>query len=260
MLDDARFTWRFTVDLTPPTIDVPPVVEPVAIDAPAEVKGRVEAGSRVRADGDEVEVDDDGSFTLSYTQAPAGPIALEAVDEAGNVTPASVVVPVTYPSLRGVHVERAAWGNEQLRNGILRLVDEGRIDTVELDLKDDQGIVGYDTTVERARQIGAVTEFYDLDGAVRVLQDPRGSLRDRQGGGVPRSDAGAGRLGGGRDQPGDPVAGGRSLWLSRAVHQLRRSGGAPLQPRHRARRGGPRRRRHPVGRHPAPRRRSGRAW
>ena len=53
----------------------------------------------------------------------------------------------------------------------LRLVDEGRIDTVELDLKDDQGIVGFDTTVERARQIGAVTEFYDLDGAVRVLQD-----------------------------------------------------------------------------------------
>ena len=65
----------------------------------------------------------------------------------------------------------AGVGNEQLRNGILRLVDEGRIDTVELDLKDDQGIVGYDTTVERARQIGAVTEFYDLDGAVRVLQD-----------------------------------------------------------------------------------------
>jgi hypothetical protein len=171
VLDDARFTWRFTVDLTPPTIDVPPVVEPVAIDAPAEVKGRVEAGSRVRADGDEVEVDDDGSFTLSYTRAPAGPITLEAVDEAGNVTPASVVVPVTYPSLRGVHVSAPAWGNEQLRNGILRLVDEGRIDTVELDLKDDQGIVGFDTTVERARQIGAVTEFYDLDDAVRVLRD-----------------------------------------------------------------------------------------
>jgi hypothetical protein len=82
-----------------------------------------------------------------------------------------VVVPVTYPSLRGVHVSGPAWGNEELRNGILRLVDEGRIDTVELDLKDDQGIVGYDTTVERAHQIGAVTAFYDLDDAVRALKD-----------------------------------------------------------------------------------------
>jgi hypothetical protein len=171
VLNDAHFTWRFTVDLTRPTIDVPPVVEAVAIDAPAEVKGRVEAGSKVRADGEEVEVDDEGNFTLSYARAPAGPVVLEAVDDAGNVTPASVVVPVTYPSLRGVHVSAPAWGNEQLRSGILRLVDEGRIDTVELDLKDDQGIVGYDTTVERARQIGAVTEFYDLDDAVRALRD-----------------------------------------------------------------------------------------
>jgi hypothetical protein len=171
VLDDAHITWRFTVDLTPPTVEVPPVVEAVAIDAPAEVKGRVEVGSTVRADGEEVEVDDDGNFTLSYTRAPAGPIALEAADEAGNVTPASVVVPVTYPSLRGVHVSAPAWGNEELRNGILRLVDEGRIDTVELDLKDDQGIVGYNTTVERAHQIGAVTEFYDLDDAVRALRD-----------------------------------------------------------------------------------------
>lgn len=171
VLEDARLTWRFTVDLTPPTLDLPRLSEAVAIDAPAEVTGRAEAGATVRADGDDVDVDEDGSFTLSYARAPAGPIALEAVDEAGNVTAASVTIPVTYPSLRGVHVSGPAWGNEQLRNGILRLVDEGRIDSVQLDLKDDQGVVGYDTTVERARQIGAVTEYYDLDDAVRTLQE-----------------------------------------------------------------------------------------
>jgi hypothetical protein len=171
VLDDAHLTWRFTVDLTPPALEVARVVEAVAIDAPAEVQGRAEAGSIVRADGDEIDVDEDGRFTLSYPRAPAGPIALEAVDDAGNVTPTSVTVPVTYPGLRGVHVSAAAWGNEQLRNGILRLVDEGRIDSVQLDLKDDQGVVGYDTAVERARQIGAVTEYYDLDDAVRALRD-----------------------------------------------------------------------------------------
>jgi hypothetical protein len=171
VLDDAHLTWQFTVDLTPPTLEVDRVGEPVAIDAPAEVDGRAELGSTVRADGDEVDVDDDGRFTLSYPRAPAGPIALEVVDQAGNRTGSSVTVPVIYPSLRGVHVSAPAWGNEQLRNGILRLVDEGRIDTVQLDLKDDQGVVGYDTTVERARQIGAVTPYYDLDDAVRTLGD-----------------------------------------------------------------------------------------
>ncbi|HZA78327.1 MAG TPA: putative glycoside hydrolase [Acidimicrobiales bacterium] len=171
VLDDARRTWRFTVDLTPPALEVPGLAEAVAIDEPAEVVGKAEPRSTVRADGDEVDVDADGGFALSYVRAPAGPIALEAVDEAGNRTAASVTIPVRYPSLRGVHVSAAAWGNEQLRNGILRLVDEGRIDTVQLDLKDDQGVVGYDTNVERAHQIGAVTVHYDLDDAVRALQE-----------------------------------------------------------------------------------------
>jgi hypothetical protein len=171
VLDDAHRTWRFTVDLTPPTLEAPRLAEAVAIDGPAEVQGKAEAGSTVRADGDEIDVEADGSFTLSYSRAPAGPIALEAADEAGNRTAASVTIPVTYPGLRGVHVSAAAWGNEELRNGILRLVDEGRVDTVQLDLKDDQGVVGYDTTVERAHQIGAVTAHYDLDDAVRTLQD-----------------------------------------------------------------------------------------
>ena len=70
VLDDAHLTWRFTVDLTPPTLEVPHVVDAVAIEASAEVQGRAEEGSTVRADGDEVDVDEDGRFTLSYTRAP----------------------------------------------------------------------------------------------------------------------------------------------------------------------------------------------
>jgi hypothetical protein len=171
VLDDAKFTWRFTVDLTPPALDLPRVVDPVAIDAPARVEGRVEPGATVRADGEAVGVADDGSFTLSYVRAPAGPVSLEVRDVAGNVAAGSVTIPVGYPGLRGVHVTAAAWSNEQLRRGILALVDEGRIDTVQLDLKDDQGVVGFDTTVERAHQIGAVTEYVDLDDAVATLHE-----------------------------------------------------------------------------------------
>ena len=171
LLDDAQFHWDFTVDGTAPSLEVPSATEPVAMDSEAEVKGVVEPGAKLTADDDPVRVDDDGSFTLHYDRPPAGPINLEAVDEAGNVTTAQAVVPVTYPGLRGVHVTAAAWGNQQLRDGILAMIDEHRIDTVELDLKDDSGIVGFDTNVARAADIGAVVRNYDLDTAILTLKN-----------------------------------------------------------------------------------------
>jgi hypothetical protein len=171
LLDDAQFHWDFTVDGTAPSLEVPSAVEPVAMDDEADVSGVVEAGATLTADDDPVRLGDDGSFTLHYDRPPAGPINLEAVDEAGNVTTASVVVPVTYPGLRGVHVTAAAWGNQQLRDGILAMIDEQRIDTVQLDLKDDSGVVGFDTNVARAAEIGAMVRNYDLDTAITTLKN-----------------------------------------------------------------------------------------
>jgi hypothetical protein len=168
---DSIHRWEFTVDGTAPALEVPEAVEPVAIDAPAEVTGTVEPGATLTVDGEEVEPDDEGRFTLAYDRPPAGPISVEAVDRAGNRTSAAVVVPVTYPDLRAVHVTAAAWTNDELRSGVLRLVDEGRVDTVQLDLKDDTGTVGYDSQVPRALEIGAVTPHYDLEAAVATLED-----------------------------------------------------------------------------------------
>jgi hypothetical protein len=168
---DSIHRWDFTVDGTPPALDVPTAVDPVAIDEAAEVAGTVEEGVELTADGDEVDVDDDGAFSLHFDRPPPGAITLEASDRAGNTTTTEVVVPITYPGLRGVHVSAAAWSNGPLRDGILRMVDEGRIDTVQIDLKDDTGTVGYDSQVPRALEIGAVTPHYDLDEAVAVLED-----------------------------------------------------------------------------------------
>lgn len=167
---DSVHRWDFVVDGTPPALDVPSAVDPVDIDSPAEVSGTVEEGATLTVDGDEVDVDD-GRFTLSFDRPPAGALTLEAVDRAGNTTTASVVVPVTYPGLRGVHVTAAAWSSQQVRAGILQLADEGRIDAVQLDLKDDAGVVGYDSQVPRALEIGAVTPHYDLEEAVTTLED-----------------------------------------------------------------------------------------
>lgn len=169
VLDDARLRWDFTVDGKAPVLFVPPTTKPVAIDAAADVTGYVEPGAKLTAGGDRVKVAKNGNFTLHYDRSPTGPIILQAVDRAGNASLASVVVPVRYPALRGVHVTAAAWSNDQLRAGILAMIDQHRIDTVQLDLKDESGIVGYDTNVARAGQIGAVTRQYGLEAAITTL-------------------------------------------------------------------------------------------
>lgn len=171
LLSDAVFRWDFVLDTTPPTIEAPPVVDAVAIDGEAAVEGRVEPGATLKVGGRSAEVGDDGSFEVGFDRPPAGAVVFEASDAAGNRAAASVVVPVSYPGTRAVHATAASWSNPGLRDRILQLVDEGRIDAVVLDLKDEEGVVGFDTSVDRARRIGAVTTYYDLDNAVAMLEE-----------------------------------------------------------------------------------------
>ncbi len=42
VLPDSTFSWSYTVDATAPQIELPPVMEAVAMDAQVEVTGRVE--------------------------------------------------------------------------------------------------------------------------------------------------------------------------------------------------------------------------
>jgi hypothetical protein len=179
LLAPAEFTWDFTVDRTVPTIETPPVTDPVAIDSGAAIAGTVERGAELSVAGGDVDVDDEGGFRVAFDRAPAGPVTLEAVDRAGNSATVSVVVPVEYPSMRSVAISAAGWSDERLRSAIVRLLDERRIDTVVLDLKDESGVVGFDTEVARARQIGAVTPYVALDDAVATVHDHGGRLVGR---------------------------------------------------------------------------------
>jgi hypothetical protein len=97
-------------------------------------------------------------------------VDLVAADPAGNTTTSALRVPIAYPATRGVHVTGAAWSYGPLREGIFELIEEGRINVVELDLKDESGVVNYDTSVGLAHEIGAVHPYFDLRTAVADLQ------------------------------------------------------------------------------------------
>ncbi|HWB73065.1 MAG TPA: putative glycoside hydrolase [Egibacteraceae bacterium] len=169
-LPDARARWTFEVDTAPPRLRLAAVPDEIPIDQPVEIAGAVDGEAVVTVGGQPVQLRD-GGFSVSYPMPPPGPVQVVATDPAGNQTTADVPITVAIPEVRGVHVTAAAWATPSLRDPILRMIEEGRITAVELDIKDESGVVGYDSQVPLAREIGAVKALYDLGETVRTLHD-----------------------------------------------------------------------------------------
>ena len=140
----------------------------MAIDQPVVIQGTVKDAVDIQAPGANMTKDGD-TVTLSFATPPPGPVEISATDAAGNKVVATVVVPVEYPQTNGVHVGADEWADPALKAGILQMIAEGRINAVELDLKNEQGTVGYGSHVQLANDIGAVKAKYDLPAAVAEL-------------------------------------------------------------------------------------------
>ncbi len=167
-LGTSTRSLSFSVDRQPPTVEVTAPTA-VSIDAPVTVTGRTEAGASVAVGGVSVPAGADGSFSLMLPRPPAGRVEVVTTDAAGNRTVTPLSVPVVYPRSVGIHVTGAAWSYEPLRDGVLELVDQGRVNAVELDLKDEAGIVNYDTRVQLAHAAGAVEPYFDLRSTIDEL-------------------------------------------------------------------------------------------
>lgn len=150
----------FRVDTAAPRLDVTAPANVDRIDKPVTLSGRVEPGARLLADGKAVKLDK-GAFSLRYP-APPPAVHLVATDVAGNATVRDIRVPVRYPHVRAAHLTALAWNSAALREPVLDLARQKKLDAVELDIKDEAGVVGYDSHVPLAREIGAATKIYDL--------------------------------------------------------------------------------------------------
>lgn len=148
------------VDTTPPALTVAPQTRAVKIKDAVDVTGTVEQGATVTAEG--VAVSQKGTvYTLHF---PAPPVAAQVVatDAAGNRTVRVVTVPTVYPNnIRAVHMTGRAWAYSKLRNPVMALIAQHRINAVELDIKDEDGVINYPTKLPLARGLGAAASFYD---------------------------------------------------------------------------------------------------
>jgi peptidoglycan/xylan/chitin deacetylase (PgdA/CDA1 family) len=168
----ADVSMSFVVDVAPPEIELAGDVLQAVPRRPFSLGGRLLGGTGLQIDGRPVPIAD-GVFSVDLAQPPAEPITLIAHDAAGNeaIRVVTVVLVPREPAnpMRAVHVTAAAWANAELRAGVLALIDDGRINAVELDLKDESGVIGWDAPVPLAIEIGAVRPLFDLAEAVQDL-------------------------------------------------------------------------------------------
>lgn len=168
----ARARLDFMVDLTPPLLDVPGPLHTSAWQ-PLPVPGRTDPGSKVTVAGRVASVDEHGRFVVTLPAPQPRVVEVVATDPAGNSTKSQQPITVTPrrppAPIRAVHVTADAWANAALRRGVLALIAAHRINTVELDLKDEGGIAGWNPPVGLARTIGAAQPIYNLPLAVRRL-------------------------------------------------------------------------------------------
>ncbi len=175
-LADRRASWPVVIDDTAPGIGKPSNLTAVQLGDPVVLRGPIEAGARLEVDAGALAPEfvawDDAGYEVRFARPPVEPVRLAAVDLAGNRTEVTVDVAVAYPSdTRAVHITAVGWGNDSIRNHVLGLVDAGVVNAVQLDLKDEAGVVGYDSKVPLALEAGAVEPAYRIADAVAVLRD-----------------------------------------------------------------------------------------
>lgn len=168
----------FTLDTTPPALAILSPTDPVAVGDPVVVRAQVDdLTASVTVDGAAVAFDEAGNFERSYSEVPDAAVVVVATDELGNaveqVVPIELALPGApgAPPMMGVHATGWTWATPILKDPIMEMVDDGLINTIELDVKDEAGDIWYDTEVDLAHEIGAVTVLFDLAEVVEQLHE-----------------------------------------------------------------------------------------
>ena len=161
---DRTRTLTFTIDAVPPEVTADPVA---AVDRgnSVVVEGTVEEDATLRVGSTDVKVKD-GRYKVELPAPAPAEVVVVATDRAGNESSARVPVPTIQPPTRALHMSALAWVTPSLRDPVMEMLDEGRINAIQLDIKDEGGEVGPRTRVGLAGEIGAAKERFVLKDAV----------------------------------------------------------------------------------------------
>lgn len=154
-------------------LSVPPQLVPSVPGFVNTLRGLADGAVKLTANGEPVELDSGGGFAVHIPQAWTE-VRLVAIDRRGRRSKQVVAItddpaPVRYPPTFAVHVTIEEWVNPATHDRIVAMARAGQINAVQLDIKDDDGEVGYDTGVRMAHRAGAVSAYYDAREALDEL-------------------------------------------------------------------------------------------
>jgi hypothetical protein len=156
-----------------PKVMVPAAITPSVPGFVSTLRGLTDGAATLTANGAPVEIEPGGSFTMYI---PQGTTEIRLVATAADGSTGESVVAVTdavpapaYPATEALHVRAEDWANPALRQLVLGLASQGRINAVQLDIKDEAGVVGYASQVPLATTVGAAVGHYDARQALDEL-------------------------------------------------------------------------------------------
>ncbi|MFJ6214904.1 putative glycoside hydrolase [Streptomyces sp. NPDC092296] len=162
-----RASRTFTVDTSPPVLRLGPA-QAASLHAPVTVRGRASGARQIEVNGRKTDIGADGTFEVTV-QNPPPVIKVTATDRAGNVATGTVQAVVKHPLMRAAHLTAIGWTSDSLREGVLDLIRQKKLNAVELDIKDEDGEIGYASKVPLARRIGAAKGYYDARQAIEAI-------------------------------------------------------------------------------------------
>ncbi|MGI9052331.1 MAG: putative glycoside hydrolase [Ilumatobacteraceae bacterium] len=156
-----------------PDVRVPVAISPTVPGYVSALRGFTDGAVSLTANGQPVELDAGGGFGV-YLLPEWTEVRLVAVDASGNQSETVVAIGTdavasTYPYTSAVHIAAPKWNDPAVHQQVLDLIAAGRINAVQLDIKDEGGSVGYASAVPLATTTGAAKGFYDARAAIDEL-------------------------------------------------------------------------------------------
>lgn len=165
--------WAFKVDTGVPKLVLTKKTVKAVKDAPGKVQvdvtGKTEPGATVKMADQSLKVDKNGAFTGSAQASESKSVQVIASDPAGN-NASTYVVTQKRPEARGAHVSIYMAASDSDTGKLLDLVARTELNALEIDLKDEAGMVGFALDYPLARQANSTSDLIKMDGLVDRLR------------------------------------------------------------------------------------------
>jgi hypothetical protein len=166
-------TWSFNVDSHAPDLKLTKKkvteVEENGLRVRVDVEGTTEKGAVVAVGGKEVPVDAKGAFKASAETTRVQSLKVSAKDPAGNEA-ADYIVTQKAPQAKGAHVSIFIAASDADLGKLIGLVERTELNCLQIDIKDEAGMIGFKLDNPLAREAKAVNDYEDLESIVDQLR------------------------------------------------------------------------------------------